>query len=393
MKRMNKNAIMWIAAATIALSGCSDDEIANMGTSEQNTINFNVVGNNAGTKAQPTTSTNITQTRFDVFAFIHGQTGQEALFMGKHETDGKHKGVEFYYSNGWQYAKNEDKAYWPVQALDFYAIKPSVNEHIQLYSATCDGSDHKIEYEIIDEFDKDETRFNQDVMYATAFNQTKSSNNGTVQLQFHHALTQVVFKAKTELADMEVTIGNVKIHNIKSKGKFTIPTDGAVSQDSWELDNLTSPNSFHLYKNEENITVNSNDVPVWISNVDETTPDNSRVTILHPQKADQWNTETTKTITAADEAKQCYLSIECNIKQRGKTLFCNEAQDGEEQDLDSFGTIYMPLSADWNPGIRYIYTLTFGGGFDADGNQILEPVKVDAEADEWTTYDPEHPEA
>lgn len=379
---------MLAAAAVIALSGCSNDEIANVETSEQNAIGFNVVGSHPGTRAMPITSTNITGSRFDVFAFISGEKGPDALFMGKHEANNKHKGVEFYYSLGkWNYAKPEEQAFWPVQALDFFAIHPSVNERIQLYSAACENGQEKIQYGIVDEFAEGETQYNQDVMYATAFEQTKATNGGTVKLHFYHALTQVVFQAKTELASMEVKVGKVKIHNIKKSGVFTIPekNDPAMAEASyWALDELQEANSFHVHKRTTPVVVNSNTTPVWISNVNDTEPDESRVTILHPQTVEKWTTtpEAPVSIVEADQQLQCYLSIECNIKQNGHTIFC-----GQNDDLESLGTIYVPLAPNWNPGMRYIYTLVFGGGFDATGNPILTPVKVETDVQNWIDHE------
>ena len=396
---MKKNRIMLAAAAVIALSGCSNDEIANVETSEQNAIGFNVVGSHPGTRAMPITSTNITTSMFDVFAFISGEKGPGALFMGTHKSETEHEGVTFTYNQGenkWRYLNPAETAYWPVKPLDFFAIYPAIHKSVKLYSAICESQKEMIQYEIVDEFANDVQDYNKDVMYATAFNQTKATNNGTVRLQFHHALSQVVFRAKTELASMEVKVGEVKIHNIKKSGKFTLPEQGdpeKVTAANWQLDALESANSFHVYAHTNDITVNSNTTPVWISSVDENDPNNSKVTILHPQKVDKWATApgATVSIETADQNLQCYLSIQCNIKQKGHTVFCDAGTDGklgtEDDDLDGLGTIYIPLAVDWNPGTRYIYTLIFGGGFDATGSPILTPVEVATTVEEWGDYE------
>ena len=49
----------------------------------------------------------------------------------------------------------------------------------------------------------------------------------------------------------------------------------------------------------------------------------------------------------------------------------------------SYSTLYVPFSADWQPGKRYVYTLIFGGGYDAQGQAILQPINFEAEVDTW----------
>lgn len=72
----------------------------------------------------------------------------------------------------------------------------------------------KISYTCIDEYGAG-THANYDVMYAIAKGQTKDSNNGKVKFKFKHILSQVVFKAKTQYANMRVDIRDIKIHNIR----------------------------------------------------------------------------------------------------------------------------------------------------------------------------------
>ena len=51
-----------------------------------------------------------------------------------------------------------------------------------------------------------------------------------------------------------------------------------------------------------------------------------------------------------------------------------------------YQTIYVPFNngtEGWEPGKRYIYTLTFGGGYDKDGNLILAPITFEPEVTDW----------
>lgn len=66
---MKKKNVMFLAIFGALLVSCAEKEIANVETSSQNVIGFNVLSNAAETKATPITSNNLTTTDFDVFAY------------------------------------------------------------------------------------------------------------------------------------------------------------------------------------------------------------------------------------------------------------------------------------------------------------------------------------
>ena len=59
---MKKSTVMLWAIFGALLMGCSDEEIANVETSSQNAIGFNVLSNAAETRATPITNSNLTST-------------------------------------------------------------------------------------------------------------------------------------------------------------------------------------------------------------------------------------------------------------------------------------------------------------------------------------------
>ena len=63
------------------------------------------------------------------------------------------------------------------------------------------------------------------------------------------------------------------------------------------------------------------------------------------------------------------------VKSSSREFMCGSA--------NAYGTIYVPFGASWEPGKRYIYTLIFGGGYDAEGDEILKPIEFDAETTDW----------
>lgn len=365
---MKKSTVMLGAIFGTLLMGCSDEEIANVETSSRNAIGFNVLSNAAETRATPTTNTNLKNTDFDVFAF----TADGTAFMGKVDTEFGHDGVNIVYNNGkWDYKNASDLRYWPTGALDFYAFNPgTVSEDMMMnYMWEASGTVQKISYTCIDEYGANTGHANYDVMYAMAKDQTKDMNNGVVKFNFKHILSQVVFKAKTEYDNMEVDIDMIKIHNFKFAGAFTLPAT-AEETGSWSSSDLAFPHAFTVVKN-ANITVNSNTAATDIS---------TNTPMLNiPQTLTAWTVSApNKSKLEADNAKQCYLEISCKIRQSGAYLLGSASE---------YKTIYVPFGDTWVAGKRHIYTLIFGGGYDDQGEAVLNPIRFDAETTGWVDAD------
>ena len=366
---MKKSTVMLWAIFGVLLMSCSEEEIANVETSSRNAIGFNVLSNAAETRATPTTPSNLTSTDFDVFAF----TADGTAFMGKVDTEFGHDGVKIVYKNGkWDYDNASDLRYWPTEALDFYAFNPgTVSEDMMVfYSWEATKDVQKISYTCMDEYGSGTTHANYDVMYAMAKGQTKDMNNGIVKFNFKHILSQVVFKAKTQYDNMQVDIDVIKIHNFKFAGAFTLPA-AADGTGSWSSSDLAFPHAFTVVKN-ANITVNSNT---------EATDITTNTPMLNiPQELTAWKvSETaTKSKLEADNAKQCYLEISCKIRQNGVYLLGSASE---------YKTIYVPFGDTWEQGKRHIYTLIFGGGYDDQGEAVLNPIQFDAETTGWVDAD------
>ena len=371
---MKKSTVMLGAIFGALLMGCSDEEIANVETSSRNAIGFNVLSNAAETRATPTTPDNLKNTDFDVFAF----TGDGTAFMGKVDTEFGHDGVNIVYNNGkWDYKNASELRYWPTGALDFYAFNPgTVSEDMMMnYMWEASGTVQKISYTCIDEYGANTGHANYDVMYAMAKGQTKDMNNGIVKFNFKHILSQVVFKAKTQYDNMQVDINMIKIHNVKMGGFFTLPAtaDGTGSwSDPADLPSEVSGLGKFTVVKDVNITVKSNTIATDIST---TTPMLNR-----PQELTAWKvSETaTKSKLEADNAKQCYLEIACKIRQSGAYLLGSASE---------YKTIYVPFGDTWVAGKRHIYTLIFGGGYNDQGEAVLNPIQFDAETTDWGNAD------
>lgn len=374
-----KKVIFGTALASMALlSACSsDNELANVGTSSNNAIGFHVVGNKAETRANPITSSNLNKTDFKVYAF----TKDGKAFMGKNDTELAWNGINIKYKGGkWDYANESDLRYWPSTSLDFYAVNPGTFEKGSYsygmdlnYTWKIASSSQTIHYSAFDEYGQTSANKTQniDVMYGIAKDQTYTAENGgKVTFQFKHILSQVVFKAKTALENMEVNINEIKIHNIKYAGTFTLPTTSTESG-TWTLNPILPGtdgkrhNAFTVVKG-QNITVTNT-----VTDISSETP-----MLNTPQTLKAWDVTTPKTKEQADAADpiESYLEITCKIKQEGEYVFGSES---------AYNTLYVPFGTTWEIGKRHIYTLIFGGGYNNQGQAILKPINFKADVEDW----------
>ena len=373
-----KKVIFGTALASMALlSACSsDNELANVETTANNAIGFHVVGNKAETRANIIGADNITSTDFNVFAFTRNEDGTDGtIFMGKKANQLGQKGIKIVNKSGeWDYANDADIHYWPANtALNFYAVSPGSFEKVEenmemtnVYGWNISNNTKTISYSPLDEYAGRTDKKNLDVMYAIAPNQTQTKENGgRVKFQFKHILSQVVFKAKTQLENMEVEIKEMKIHNPWTKGTYTLPTTSS-EKGTWALTDPTigsKRGAFTVVK-DKSISVTSKETATEIS-VD-------GPMLFVPQTLTAWDVKKTK--GDADKAGESYLEITCKIKQDGVYVFAPEG---------NYGTLYVPFGPTWEQGKRYTYTLIFGGGYDEHGLPILQPINFEAEAGNW----------
>lgn len=369
-----KKVIFGTALASMALlSACSsDNELANVGTTANNAIGFHVVGNKAETRATPITPSNIKTTDFNVFAYKNNNGADGEIFMGDNGLDHGLNGVTIKYANDkWDYANPADLHYWPKDgSLNFYAVSPAtITEGVTTYSWDIQKATKTITYICFDEYNRTDGKGNPDVMYAIKKDQTQSTQAGKVNLIFQHILSQVVFQAKTVNSDMEVYIKEIKIKNFKLGGTFTIPTDGSSpSQSSWS-------SMGEVFKFQPFTVIKKTDAdPIKITGTEATEISNDTPMLFAPQSLTGWDVAQHKTTDDADTNGESYLIINCKIKQKNDYLHGKETQ---------YEDLFVPFGTSWEPGKRYIYTLIFGGGYNAQGQAILQPINFKAEVGKW----------
>lgn len=371
---MNKIYLLTAAFAVMAsLSGCSDTELASIDTAQEKTpIGFHTVGSQMGSRADVINSSNLNKYSFNVYAFTRNSTdgSDDALFMGTKDTESwTNGGIKISYKGEkWGYDDPNNLKYWPTNALNFYAVSPVPKSDAEaiFYHWKITQTEKKILYFSSDEYGSQSQPY-IDVMYAIATNQSKSNKGGKVQLKFRHITSQVVFKAKKQRADMNVEIKSIKLHNLETSGFFTIPMNRTdLQQTDWTPQSATYKCGLTV------INKGDNDPKINVG-TEATDISSSQPMFLIPQQLTAW--DTSNNTDYADTHKQSYLSIECKIKIGNADYVGSDSE---------YGTLYVPFGGyEWQPGMRYVYTLVFGGGYDADGKPILTPINFEPSVEPW----------
>lgn len=387
----------------MAMASCSQDETIGI-NHDGDEITFNVVTNNA-TRAENVYCNQNLPGGFYVSAISDGKT----YIDGDHVTG----------SNG-SWTNESGTRYWPETPVDFYAhvnggdaYKWSVNEG----KATAKFENFAVNGTVAEQVD---------LLYAVKTNQSKA--NGKVNLNFRHALSQIVFQAKNTNANLYVEIAGVSVANVGGTNTFTFPSantetnivdhdenaDGVyedgefgsgitynTSWGSWAaLTQGTEKYDVDFTKTE----VPGNNTLVSLTTANETGKEyNSNAMLLLPQKTIAWDPEASP-LPGAEKNTGSYLLVDCAIFNVAGDDYA-EGDDvclwGEPQGSGwTTKELAIPVAFDWEQGKKYVYTLVFGegnGGYNPDPDPedpdpedpdpVLVPITFEITVDDFDLVD------
>lgn len=386
--------------ALAALASCSKDEVVQL---NQDEIRYNVVAENT-TKAAAVYCNNNKITTFNVWAKV----GNVNYIGGSGD-------VVTSPDNGTTWTSNI-KRYWPDGDVDFYAVAGMANNTITWAPGTVTPA--SFTYTVLGDVADQE-----DVLYA--YEQAEKPVNtatttGTVNLNFRHALSQVVFNAKNQHPNLYIEISEVQVCGLTNSGTFNYPSSetttnnsdaenphvavpsypAAASVGSWNVSTVDAnkDKSYSVVISPAamlNPKTTAEDVTADLTAVyDDGKEFSTKAMLLLPQSQ-----------TAYDGSTGTFFKIKCKIFN----VADNTVDASSYVKTQLFGGVngdyaYIPFSFTWEPGKKYIYTFVFGndtnGGVEGDGekpdldNPVLvnigytisidEFVPVSATAD-WTT--------
>lgn len=329
-------------SATVLLTGCSNDETTEI--SESNAIAFNASTSNV-TRGTATTTNSISA--FKTYAFLGTDAYMDGVTVSK-GTDSK-----------WT---AENTYFWPKNTLNFYSVSPST------LSLTTTGVGSGTTTPTISFTVPAAAESQTDLLYAVNIAPTSGQQ---VNVNFRHALSQIVFKAKNTNSALKVIINGVKIANLNNAGTYTYPnaTTSSSSSDkgSWGS-TLTGTETFVAGITETTLTGSSTATATNI------TADNGALFLL-PQTQTAWVPADNQNPTGT------YFLVNCKIY----------SVSGSNETLlwpatETFAEVAIPVGITWAEGNKYTYTFIFGegGGYEpGTDDPVLVPITFDVTVDEF----------
>ena len=409
-----KLKLFLMTAATMALvSSCSSDDVIK-DNAEANAITFSVTANNASRSSSMYCNNNMPND-FKVWAEVDGKS----YFAGEqYDRDGS---TSKYLPNGGEYR------YWPSTAVRFYALKD--------YDQGNFNWDGNMTQPTLTGFTPATTADAQkDFIYAyNSGVRGDGDKNGakTQELNFRHALSQIVFKAEKKNSKIYVEIEGVTIKNVASQGTFTFPkgtdyttdnfvnhnnantapTTGAEGQQTnqrsglgtWTFtdDNKLAGNYTVSVLNAENKpVVLLEDTPTNLTNNEGVDLDKAesykKSFMLMPQKNDVDYTPATPIGDPATTGQKCtYFLLNCRIwnltSDENSFVAANEVNLWGTNNGDGtygYKQLLVPVKINWEQGKKYIYTFIFNdkgnGGYDPEtGKDVLIPIELNVTVDDF----------
>lgn len=355
----------------VALASCSNDETV-LERNDNNRIKFDVTAATVS-RATDVYCNNNKPEQFQVYAEYtgNGQTGVQ--YMDDQVS-----------LSGTSYSSATPR-YWPTEGtLDFFAY-----DGVDALNKADKTFDFTVASEVADQ---------EDFIYAVKKAQAKSDN--AVELNFRHALSQIVFKAKNNATALNVTVNSVGIQNLYGTNTYSIAsitdnTDGniedhtgagtdvdATKRGTWSALTGDHTQGYTATLAEAVSIPQGGTVENLTEGTDGTTASFANAMLLLPQTVEALNLQAQKDEAAAPNGG-AYFVVNCAI---------SNVSDGAEVPLYS-GDIRIPVSVDWKEGYKYIYTFVFGngnGGWDPhDPKPVLVPITFEVTVDDFIDVNPD----
>ena len=324
--------------AAMAFTSCFNDTIVEVNNGHP--IDFYVSAN--------TRATELTTDNLEVFSVtaIHSteKTVDDAIVKveGKNYFSAEFERFENIFLSSLSY-------YWPIDgALNFYAYSPVdvVNsDQLTLNNETKSITDFSPAEEIKDQVD-----------FIVAKATGDKANNATkgVYLEFDHMLTQVEVHAKNAHTGYNFYVKGVRIANVAATADFNFtPAEGTSP---WTLGESIA--TYEIIHNTDIIL--DADGENLMNVIASGTADLSDNAMLLPQ-----NLET----IAAENEDVPAIQILVKVTSASNDVLVYPDASAEDDDNAGYGWMTIPITTDWLPGNKYVYTINL-----TSGNLIGEPV-------------------
>ncbi len=379
-----KRVIISTLAIAAAMASCSKEGVVSVGAeqAEFNKIGFSTYSSLNHTKGTPVD-------RNDQFA-VSGQEFTTAAFVNVDGTKLEYlTAIIAHDGNDWNYKTPADAEYWPsdeTQTLDFYAHANAAVAPV-ISSTGIAAASYAIPAAIGDQ---------KDFLYAETLGAQNVNPDadkvvdGSVQLLFQHALTQINVTA-TVPTDYTLDVESVTFHNVNSQGALQYPLVSPATRIWSGQSTLTS---YTIANSGAAITATTGAID-----------DTNGELILMPQTFAAWNPTTNPSVytdatnTTIDTSVGAFILVECTLTKTigGKTIYYIGDKNGAGKtaiplaSVADTGATHDTTSPEWKEGRNITYNLSFnadptkpGGGKDPEtGEDTLVPITFDTDVAVW----------
>ena len=350
---MNK-AIYFVAAASLALASCSNDETLDMGN--QKGISFRTVAGLNSRVAE------ITQNNLKGMSVTAFENGADAAYFT--DVDYTREGQ----TN--TFVSNPEYNWLRGKTLNFIAFATSAGTWNVTKTVSFDGATNTYKTVLIDYTPDADISKHQDLMIGTASGTENNGANG-LDLTLKHILSQIEVRAKNTNAAYTYSIKGVRIVAVKGTGTYT-STEGTP----W----TPKENSRVKYEVEYD---DAKELTAEGMSVMKAEGDNA---MLIPQIVTGWIGSESTANDFDSYIGGTYISLLLNVKSAlsGKYIY----PAGSTEAVQTYGWAAVSTNnTTWSSGKKYIYTLDLsngcgsvdpvdpGAGVTPDGTK--DPVKGD----------------
>ena len=247
----------------------------------------------------------------------------------------------------------------------------------------------------------------QDLLYAVKT--ASKGTDGKAELNFRHALSQIVFQAKNTNPNLYVEISGVSVCKVKNQGTFTYPTDdtsdkvgehngsGSIDYDNqnWGTWSTSGTQKYDVTFNPVALNGNKTATAVSLTSANQTGKEfSNQAMLLLPQETTAWDVNSDEAKGKPADQNGTYFLVKCRIYNvagetvdTGKDILLWGNIDGTGKDAA------IPVALNWEQGKKYIYTFVFGdgnGGYDPDPDDpnpdptpVLVPITFEVTVDDF----------
>lgn len=376
---------LWIFITALLLASCSAQETEEQasGSATASAVTYTVTTDDVTTRgAIANTAEFLTDGRqFRVWAFMKKDgSSDEWTAMTSDYSETPLQAVDVTYvawRNEWlTYDADHNTVvyYWPrpEYKVNYYAVYPNEN----YFNTTNKTLDYTVAA----------NNTGTDLMYATVQGQRdgteRPNQRKAVELTFHHALTQISFYGQlhSDLVSLgwQVDVNSITLCNVMSQGSLALRTDGTSDQ---QCENPSSPVNYSLAMNADRQTISAATIPQDGEGNDIPLTSPTNIAMLLPQQLTAWNnasaSETSGTTTPTTDG--CYLAVSLMVKDSE-----NSPVFGSDP-ITVFSPFDCGVADGWKSGLRYKYTLTIKGGYNAKGKPVISAMGITAAIQPWNT--------